>query len=961
MEVGSGVNRAQAVARAHAELAAGRNVLCYGPAGIGRSSLLRAVRDLVRSPEHAQPGPPPLVLQAAPAAADAELPYLTLIDLLSAVDHQLVQQLPAPQRAALDAALLRSDLPVGRSERLAVRVAALNLLRALAATRPVLIILDDLQWIDPLSAEVLVFLSRRLSGLPIQVLAAERTPVQQGVEPHHHGLCPEPLLPLRVPPLTPAEVARLLRGLRPDRLTAEHEEDQAETATPFDRYTVETVHQATGGNPLYALEVGQALLRRGGTLLPGQPLPIPARLRALIERPLDGLSPEARQALLLAAAAAPHGRPPRRLLDRNSPEQAVTGLSEAADRGIAEIDPEGLVRFGDPLLPAALYAAATTAERRAAHASLAEASTEPIERARHLALATPGDDESIAADLTAAADTADHRGDRATAAELLLLAAERTPDDRGTQATQRRLAGATAALAAGQWETARRAADQVLRSPVDAGRRVQAELVRADAGDRAPLDQVLATAGDDPALQAPVLLRLAQRTHAEHSWSQAAAEAAQAAAAAAAAQSGAGPSTAGEGTATTLVRALALQARCESGLGNPGAAQTYSQVVNHVDEQSLAGWEARRLRAQFQLYADRAGEAGPDLVALAAEAADQGRLEEEVATLVLLTEAQVRAGRCRQALESGARALVLVEEAGIGLGAGRYAAALSEAAGGDLDRARALARQGARDCAAGQDRIGQIQNLAVLGRATLTAGDPRAALEPLRTALELEQGLGVTDPAVFGFHPDLAEALLASGDQRGAVRVLESAGQQARRLGRRSLQAALERVAVLARSGEPARPGWDGRGQLRNAARLQRATPVERGRTLLALGTLERRGRQRAAARAAFDEAYQVFQGCGARPWSDRARDEAVRAGGVVAAGPVRTRRGVRAEVTEGPLTDTEQRVARLVADGATNREVAARLFLSVKTVEANLTRVYRKLAVRSRTELAGLLRSRPT
>jgi DNA-binding CsgD family transcriptional regulator len=895
----------------------GGSVLFAGPAGIGKSAVLSAL-----ATEAAERGE--RVLRCVPVEADSRLPFLCLIDLLAPIGAEATAHLAEPQRTALDAALLRSARPAADQDRLAVRLAVLYLLRRLAVDGPVLLVVDDLQWVDAPSAEVLAFVARRVAGLPLRLVAAER--VTEGAQSAHHDLCPPPVLELSMPPLPPGDLAELLRR---------------HTGTSFLRRTVESIYAVSAGNPFFAVEIGRALLRRGTPLAPGEPLPVPSRLRSLMLDRLAGLSPSAHDTLLLASAAA---RPTWALLRRLGRAHVETDVANAAALGIADAGHDGIIRFTHPLLSATLYGDASTEHRRAAHAKLAAAAPDLVERARHLALATPDEDEDVAARLMEAAASARSRGAPAVAAELTLLAADRTPADSPERATERRLAAAEDALSAGQTAQARETAELVLATSREPRQRVGAWMVLLDAAGQAVrrmtsyTEQALRDAGDDPALQAPIRRQLAAATLVEGRPEAAAAEAARAAELAAQA-----------GDSRTQVLALSLQATVDLMTASPRTSSTLARALEVPQEPATAPIHngPRHLRARFNLFADRLEEAREELESVAVFAEEHGNVEDLLGVLLTLVEVEVRAGRCRPALDAANRGLGLVADAGLSRGPMLFAAGLAEASGGSLSRARRHAEQGVRDSEADRDQIFLMRNLYVLGHAALVAGDAVAAIEPFRQVQRIERNMGIVEPALIRWHADFAEALVAVGALDEAAEVVAETHARASRLGRTAIVASLARVDALRRVavGEQTEAAADLRALIRQPATT--AVPLEHGRALLALGVVERRCRRRAAARDALQAATAVFERAEALPWQERVHGELLRAG-VPSADALY---GAPAS-----LTETERRVAQLVAGGATNREVAATLFISVKTVEANLTRIYQKLRVRSRTELVSAM-----
>src|SRR5215475_1350848 len=409
-------------------LADGASVLLRGPAGIGKSTLLDSL---------AQQRTDALVLRVAAAEVESGLPYLTLVDLFGKVLAEHGIALRGHLRAALDAALLRTAAPSTAQDELAVRLAVLELLRVLSSRQPVLFVIDDLPWVDEPSAGVLRFVARRLTGLPVQMLASARITGYESVA--RADLCPPPCHEITLPPLGADDVADLLRQRFGDRLN---------------RSSILRVHAACGGNPLFAVELGRAIADRDEPIAPDEPLPVPDRLRDLLVARLAALPEPTRAALVVAAAAA---RPTRDLLDRTG-ATSYPDIRAALEAGVAAFATDGAMRFTHPLLREMVYADASGADRVAAHERLATAVDDPVERARHLALARPEPDEGLANTLSDAAVVASHRGAPAIAADLAQLAADRTISDGA--AAIRRLDAARFAEAAGMIGEANRLATE---------------------------------------------------------------------------------------------------------------------------------------------------------------------------------------------------------------------------------------------------------------------------------------------------------------------------------------------------------------------------------------------------------------------------------------------------------------------------------------------------------------------
>ncbi|MYR64290.1 AAA family ATPase, partial [Streptomyces sp. SID625] len=260
------IGRAEPSAAAREQLGRGGSVLLHGPAGIGKSTVLRALAAEYSAAART-------VLRCSATESESHLPFLALADLFGLVLPEVAGELPAAQRTALESALTGRGESTLQRDGLALRLAVLSTLRALAARGPVLIVADDLQWLDPASAELLGFAARRLGGTPVRMLCAVRTEDQDYAR--QLRACPPDTLSVRLGPLSRAQVSSLL-------------DHRGYTGLP--RSTVREIHRTSGGNPLFALELGRALAESPASPRPGEPLPVPTSLRALVLSRLEMLS-----------------------------------------------------------------------------------------------------------------------------------------------------------------------------------------------------------------------------------------------------------------------------------------------------------------------------------------------------------------------------------------------------------------------------------------------------------------------------------------------------------------------------------------------------------------------------------------------------------------------------------------------------------------------------------------------
>lgn len=902
------------LAHARAALRPTAGLLLTGPEAIGRSAVLDLLAD-----EAAAAGR--LVLRCAPAPAERALPYAALIDLCRTIPAQALDALPAQLGRALRGALLRTAAPADPADTLAVHHALVAVLRQLTARTPVLLVLDGLQDLDRPSAAALAHLARRADEIPLTLAAAERTG-HPGESARHRDLTARHAVEMPLPPLGDEAVRQLL----------------APSALPV--ATLRRVTALAAGHPGYALELARH--HRATRAEPATELP--ARLLDAVLADADGLPPDTVRALLLCAQAH---RPTLALLLAAGVADPVGALAEPDRRGLLRLAPDGRIGLRHPLLGAALRDAAGHADALAAHAALAEAhsaAADAVERAHHLALARPWADRQVAEALTRAADTARRRGDADTAWELAALAADRTPRSDPALRHARLLTAASRAAEAARHDEARAAAAVVLAESDHPGRRVRARLVLLDTAGQALgetgrlIEGGLADAGSDPSLLAPLRLWSAVR---ELLGGRTGAAAEQARLAAALATAAADRST--------RVDALGLLATVQALRGRPHpAAHALATAIRLARPRQSA--TLLRRQALSELDADRVGAARRAINALLVRTDDIAGVEGRMATLVALTRIQARAGECRLALETAADCTRLLTGAGTSSPPGVYAAALAETVGGDPERAVALAQTAVAGSTADGDLLFRIRALGVLGDAYLLTGgaeNAARATEALQRARELGTAMELADPDQVRRLADLAEGLLLLGEPGEAAGVLR---QGADLVGRWPAQwgdgarAALDRTAALhlAATGHPD----EAMALLASVVERLRALPLplELARTLVARGTVERRARHRSASRDTLAEAEELCLAHGAVPLLRQAQRERRR----LSPGE---RAGHAAE-----LTPSESRMAGLVAAGATNREIAAALFVSVKTVEGTLSRVYRKLGVRSRTALVQLV-----
>ncbi len=463
-----------------------RALLLEGEAGIGKTILWREGLQLAEAKG--------LVLTSRAAEVETRLSFAVLGDLLAPALEAALEELPSGQRGALEAALLLGPPARSRPDARAVSLAVLGVLRSLTSVSQVTIAIDDVQWTDTPSARSLAFALRRVDEGSISVLATKR--VAPGLtDPLDLAGLPSGVDRLTLGPIAPDPLRRLL-GERLGR--------------SFGPPLVKRIHEVSGGNPFFAVEIGRALGAEESIPRPGEPLPVPMDLQELLRRRLSALSASAGQALLVAACSA---QPTLVLVEDAGGERS--GLDEAEEAGIVELR-GGRIGFTHPLLASTVYSGASSRMLRDVHARLARIATDPEEQARHLALSIEGPNEAAAAALEHAAQQAEARGAPAAASELYQLAATVTPPETIERLRWRRRHGVVGNLwAAGDIAGARdlqqRLLEELEPGPARAHTLYRMASVRWDDVTRVTslLTRALDEVGDDRLTHAHILTELA--------------------------------------------------------------------------------------------------------------------------------------------------------------------------------------------------------------------------------------------------------------------------------------------------------------------------------------------------------------------------------------------------------------------------------------------------------------------
>jgi DNA-binding CsgD family transcriptional regulator len=875
----------------------GGALLVTGEPGMGKTVLLDDVA--VRASDLT-------TLRATGRETDSELPFAALAELLRPAEPE-IGALPAPQAQALRRALglEKSD---GAVDGLAVGVATLGVLAALALRRPVLAVVDDLQWVDEPSRASISFAARHLSKLHVALLCAARD-----------GEIPEAVVDLprlQLLRLRARDAGELLAG---------------SARVPLERSVRRKLLEVSAGNPLALVELPTALsdAQLQGVDELGEPISVNGGIERTFGARVARLPERTRQALLLTVSAGSEADGPLAAAFRRS-GLAVDDLEAAATDRLVVVE-DGHVSFRHPLVRSVVYQGESEASRRAAHALLAEVDHDPDRRVWHQASAAVAPDESVAAELDEAASRALARGAPGSAVRAFDVAARFSV---AGEARGKRLAlAARAAHRAGDVSSAARhaiAARELASDPITLADLLLVESdLRMRVGDfdgahRALIEEAERLVEIDRR-RATTMLLLALKIRIYR--------------------------LDGRAAVDEVERVLATVPAGERELVHLVALSMSRTVAGTVAALDTALAAAAAAASAPHGHAHTLGIAWPliwlEEYDVAREVTDRATaVQREAGFLLYLpqsllpqAELDFRTGRWETAVSAAAEALSLFEETQQPSEAASASAVLArmEAARGRAQECQVLAQRAlASDVEFGL-RSAAAQALAALGLLALGSRRPQDAIGPLETAERISTLGEVGEPWLLMSAPDLVEALAHVGQEARAREVLDRFREQSIAVGRVSGLAAAARCAGILEEEQ-----WQDAFEEALALHDQVPTPFERARTELCYAERLRRARKRAEARARLRDAIGVFEALGAKPWSERARAELGASG----------QRARRRSTPIDALTAQELAVAKLVFGGATNREAAATLFVSSKTIEFHLGNVYRKLEVRSRTEL---------
>jgi DNA-binding CsgD family transcriptional regulator len=886
--------------------ASARTLVLAGGPGFGKTALWEAGVESARRRGTT-------VLVARPSEPETQLSFAALGDLLETVDDSVLAALPDPQRRALEVALLRAEPSDQPPETRAIAAGCLGALRELASRAPLMVAIDDVQWLDAASAAALQFAQRRLDDESVAFLLTERTGSGTG------RLGAERTERIEVGGLS-IGAARLLLAERLDFHPS--------------RMLLRRIFEATGGNPLFTLELGRSLRENDGHADTEQPLAVPSEVGVLLGRRLARLSAEAKTAALCAALASD---PSTELIAALLGEAATASLAELVDAGVVEFNAKR-IHFTHPLLASTVTSTALSRERIAMHRQLSQLVDDPVASASHLARAIVDRDEEVAGILEAAALLARARGGWDTAAELLERARDLTPAEDAEARRRRGIAAAEHHAHSGDRSRARALVEEILREPLSRAHRANALRLLGEitaenenfAGAITLLNETIQYV-DDPILEASIEAGLAYLC--SSNWDLTADVHAHRALEIAETWS----------DNNLMSRSLAACAMVDFVYGNGVDWAMVERALALEDHEAVMPLPARpsTVAALLDCFTGNHAEAREGLTAVWARAADQGDEGDLAFVLNWLSWLETRSGNFATAASVAEQAETLAILTG---GASMRALAIAQRAFVDAHQGNATrARKAAAEAVAAGERVDffppRVWMSATLGLLELSVGNAEAAWQACKEMTVPIEEHGITEPITLFFLPDAIEALIALDELDRAELLVSALERRGRELDRPWALAlgARGRGLILAAKGDLAGSVTALAGALIEHERLD--MPFERARTLFVQGLVERRAKQRTNARASFTEARDAFERMGARLWAERAREELARVSG-------------RRPRSSGELTPTEQRVVELATDGLTNKEIADALFVSVHTVETHLSHVYTKLGVRSRSQL---------
>ena len=857
------------------------------------------------------------VVSARAGSAEVVLTFAVLADLFGEVDSSVLAELPQVQRVAVDRLLAQAGDSPATNERV-LGAAFLSAIERLATDEPVLIAIDDVQWLDASSEAALSFAVRRLKGR-VGVLVTARS--------NATGLVAAPWLQLR----RADGVDRI--GVAPLTLGGLHGLFSARLGRSLPRPTMVHIAEISCGNPFYALELARTMED-----LPANEPTLPPSLTALVRTRLAGLGDDVGTVLLAAATAT---TPTVELLSQatdTTTERVVELLDQAETQGIIGFD-GNRVRFCHPLLATGVYSDASHARRRAIHRKLAEIVQQPDLRARHLALAASTGDPATLAALDQAADATRARGAPAAAAELVDLAI-----GLGGDTPQRRILAAGLHFRAGDVGRARGILETLIAA-LSPGI-LRAVALNLLAGTRIYDDSFIeaATLLKGALLDSDGLPAMLAQTHLTLSMAQAMAgefedslhNAEQAVTRA---------DESGRAVLISQARAFWVSLKCMYGHGIDEPSLRRALELENPDKDVPISFRASAANALVLAWTGRLDEARDRIYEVRQHCIERGAESDMMWIASYTTLIDIWLGRftdAAQVAEDTMERAQQLDGPNMIVIARLVRTAVGAYTGCERD-ARADARaaiEGAHECGAVYLTEWPIMSLGFL---EVSLGNYVEALVTLRPLLDRFEATPGTELMTSAYLPDAVEAMVALGELDDAEPLIDELESNGRRLDRPWMLAvgARCRGMWLAAHGDLTAAEHAVRQAISYHQRLP--MPFELARTKLLLGQLERRQRRRETAATTLRAAVKAFEEMGTALWAERARAELART----------------APSAGSDLIPSERRIAELAASGMSNQDIAAVLFISSKTVEANLTRVYRKLAIRSRAQLSSHLNVR--
>ncbi|MGE2719174.1 AAA family ATPase [Mycolicibacterium celeriflavum] len=876
-------------------------LLIEGEAGIGKTTLWQEALERGRERGFR-------VLSARNASAESVLAYATLTELLADVDADEFGELPAAQRSAVERIRTADSAYGAPTDRRAVAAAFLSIIEGLAARGPLLLAVDDVQWVDPSSSHVLSYTARRLSG-PVGVLGTLRT---------DDGVGDDAWLQLRRPDATQRIALRPLTSRALRAVVTQHLE------RPLSRATMTRIFEVSGGNPFYAIELAKVSDDEGQG-------PLPNTLAAVVEARLSGLSAGTMGALLAAASSAnPTVDLVAAAIDTEH-ERAADLLEAAEQHGVVLIE-GSRIRFTHPLLATGVYTGVSADERRRMHSKLAAVVDEPELQARHLALAATTGDEATVSALDRAAATAHARGAPAAAAELIELALSL-----GGDTPERRMRLAAYCFDGGDPPRARTLLEGVVGDLEPGPHRAEARHMLAvvrfiDDGYTEAVELLATALAEDDPDGPPKAIMLTTLAYGLFMTGDPAAGRRRAEEAVACAEA--------LGVPGLLSLALGVRATMQFFLGGGMDEASMRHALELEDTESFTPIMLRP-SVEHALMLACIGEldaAYEHMREISRRCTERGAEGEVVFVDFYVALTRIWRADFAEAKRISREISELAQQLG-----GEFPTMLSlvlQAWLAAYDGAESRARLAAADAIDACRRSGTAWHedwaLTALGFLEVSLGNYSAVmdyLEPLVSRLAPES----TEIQAAAFVPDAVEALVELGRAAEAEPLVTALERNGRRLDRAWMLAVGGRCRAMLHAGAGDLREAVGRAHRAFEDHARLAMPFERARTQLLLGQLQARLGEEDAA-ATLNEALAAFEALGTPVWADRARA---------------AREELRAAASApAVLTAAERRIAELAATGLTNRDVAGELFLSAKTVEATLARVYRKLGIRSRAEL---------